>query len=78
MSDKIIDFNKAKNDDTATPTPEVPHNYEFTLRDGSTQVEGGLLSFNPIFAGVVTEDGKLLFAAPMDNVASIRRLDPVA
>jgi hypothetical protein len=72
---KIIDFNKAKPTDD-TPTPEVPYNYEITLKDGHIDIEAGLLSFNPIFAGIVTEDGKLLYATPMDNIRSIRRLEP--
>jgi hypothetical protein len=58
--------------------PEQTYDYNFTLKDGTEIVEHGLLSFNPVFAGTVTEDGKLLFATPMDNVRSIKRLEPKA
>ena len=58
--------------------PEQTYDYNFTLKDGTEIIEHGLLSFNPVFAGTVTEDGKLLFATPMDNVRSIRRLEPRA
>ena len=56
--------------------PEQTYDYNFTLKDGTEIIEHGLLSFNPVFAGTVTEDGKLLFATPMDNVRSIKRLEP--
>jgi len=55
---------------------ERTYDYNFTLKDGTEIIEHGLLSFNPVFAGTVTEDGKLLFATPMDNVRSIKRLEP--
>jgi hypothetical protein len=58
--------------------PEQTYDYNFTLKDGTEIIEHGLLSFNPVFAGTVTEDGKLLFATPMDNVRSIKRLEPKA
>lgn len=54
--------------------PEQTYDYNFTLKDGTEIVEHGLLSFNPVFAGTVTEDGKLLFATPMENLRSIKRL----
>jgi hypothetical protein len=58
--------------------PEQTYDYSFTLKDGTELIEHGLLSFNPVFAGTVTEDGKLLFATPMDNLRSIKRLEPKA
>lgn len=58
--------------------PEQTYDYNFTLKDGTEIIEHGLLSFNPVFAGTVTEDGKLLFATPMDNVRSIKRMEPKA
>jgi hypothetical protein len=57
---------------------EQTYDYNFTLKDGTEIIEHGLLSFNPVFAGTVTEDGKLLFATPMDNVRSIKRMEPKA
>jgi hypothetical protein len=58
--------------------PEQTYDYNFTLKDGTEIIEHGLLSFNPVFAGTVNEEGKLLFATPMDNVRSIKRLEPKA
>jgi len=69
----IVDLGGAK-----IAAPEQTYDYNFTLKDGTEIIEHGLLSFNPVFAGTVTEDGKLLFAAPMDNVRSIKRLEPKA
>lgn len=63
-------------DGQAVAAPEQTYDYNFTLKDGTEIIEHGLLSFNPVFAGTVTEEGKLLFATPMDNVRSIKRLDP--
>jgi hypothetical protein len=54
--------------------PEQTYDYNFTLKDGTEITEHGLLSFNPVFAGTVDADGKLLFATPMDNLKSIKRL----
>jgi len=68
---KIVDFSGAP-----VAAPEQTYDYNFTLKDGTEIVEHGLLSFNPVFAGTVTEEGKLLFATPMDNVRSIKRLEP--
>ena len=49
------------------------YDYTFTLKDGTKITEHGVLSFNPVFAGTVTSDGKLLFAVPMDNLLTIKR-----
>ena len=57
-------------------SPDQTYDYVFTLKDGTKIGEHGLLSFNPVFAGTVTEDGKLLFAVPMDNILTIKRLEP--
>lgn len=73
----IIDFNKKREEQQPTEPPkETPHKYEFIHRDGGGSVVAtGILSFNPVFAALVTDEGKLLYAVPMDNVASIRRID---
>lgn len=68
--DNIIKFG-----DT-TPAPEPTFDYQFTLKDGTKIVENGLLSFNPVFAATVDEEGKLLFAVPMDSLMSIKRVEP--
>ena len=65
----VIDFTKPMAVAPADPT----YDYIFTLKDGTKIVEHGLLSFNPVFAGTVTSDGKLLFAIPMENVLTIKR-----
>ena len=67
----IVDFSGAP-----VAAPERTYDYNFTLKDGTEIIEHGLLSFNPVFAGTVNEEGKLLFATPMDNLKSIKRLDP--
>lgn len=54
--------------------PEQTYDYNFLMTDGTEVVEHGLLSFNPVFAGTVDADGKLLFATPMANLKSIKRL----
>lgn len=55
--------------------PEKTYDYAFTFKDGTTVTEHGFLSFNPVFAGTVTAEGKILFAAPMENILSIKRID---
>lgn len=71
---EVIDFNAAK---PAEKTPEEEFYYTFTPKAGEPVTIGGILSFNPIFAGIVTQDGKLLFATMMNELVSIRRGDPV-
>ena len=57
--------------------PEKTYDYEFTFTtDVPPVVAHGILSFNPVFAATVDEDGRLLYAVPMDQIRSIKRLAP--
>lgn len=69
----ILDFSK-KND--AAPAAETTFDYEFVTLDGGLQIAHGLLSFNPLFAAVVDDDEKLIFAVPMAQLRTIRRMVP--
>lgn len=63
-------------DGKAVEAPERTYDYEFTLKPDTKVIEHGLLQFNPVFAGTIDAEGKVLFATPMDNVLTIRRLEP--
>lgn len=69
--DNIIDFSKPQ----VAPV-EQTYDYVMDTKDGRSITTHGLLSFNPIFCGIVDTDSKLLFAVPMDNLSSVTRVEP--
>ncbi len=57
--------------------PEKTYDYEFTfVSNADPVVEHGILTLNPVFAATVNDAGRLLYAVPMDQIRSIKRLAP--
>lgn len=71
--DNIIDFNKPKE-------PEAAPMFDYTFRrniEGAEPVTvTGHFTFNPIFAGVVDDQDRLIYAVPMGQLADVYRNEP--
>lgn len=71
---KIIQFGKP----TEVAPEQQTFDYNFVMKDGTIQQAHGLLTLNPMFAGVTTTDNNLTFFVSHDQLAMIRRVEPEA
>lgn len=71
----IIDFTKKTPDQ-----PEVEPMFDYTFRrkgDAEPTTVAGIFTFNPIFAGVVDNDQRLVYCVPMTELSDVKRGEQV-
>lgn len=60
----------------AKPESEPTYDYQFTTKDGQTFTRHGVLTMNPLFFGVTTEDNRLIFSVAAETILTVDRLEP--
>lgn len=74
--DNIINFGSDKAPQEAAPEPTF--NYTFRRKGlDETVTVSGIFTFNPIFAGVVDAENRLIYAVPMAELVDVSRSELV-
>lgn len=70
--DNIINFGQANGQQEAVAEPTF--NYTFRRKGlDETVTVSGIFTFNPIFAGVVDAENRLIYAVPMAELVDVSR-----
>ncbi len=78
MDDKIIRFPSKGTNDNSSPPPvtpaKVPHVFEVSYLDGTSETAEGFLSVGPVFVAIVDEHDFVNLVISSDCIKSIRKL----